>query len=343
MLTNIFRTNFYFQQRISPAPARALSFRQGEVSAGAEGEVTWPAGYVEQMLSFNNMVWKGYERALQAADLPVGGYGLDAGCGPGGVLPLEAAVTKHQGRILGLEYTPAHVVYAENVKAAYLNKTYAPDLQVDVRWSDFSRIPLQYQATDEKGEPVGDPIVIPDNTFDWVWSSDTLCPGIFVDPRDVFKELVRVTKPGGKIILFYANDRTILLPGYQRLEAQLFEMTHFPDMDLSTGGSLMTQTDMANLWMKEQEMDVYYDSSCVEKNGAVTEAKKQNPDHETPEWGDKTYLDFQLSQVFLNSLRDLHNGFNFPVLDCTDEHYFPNSEQYYFRLLPQMNIGTVKK
>ena len=340
MLTNVFKTNFYFNKGIAPEiPRSLLSVRK---TAAAEN-LEWPASYVEQMLSFNNMIWEGYKAALTAALLPEGGLGLDAGCGPGGVLPLEALYTGHKGNILGLEYTPAHVKYAQEVKAAYLNKTYGPDLHVDVEWSDFSVAPLQYHNTDNNGEPVGDPIIIKDNTFDWVWSSDTLCPGIFEDPRTVFKELVRVTKPGGKIILFYGNDRTILLPGYQRLEAELYAMTYFPDINLKTGGCLMTQTDMAHVWMENEGLPVQFRSLSVEKNGAATEGEKNNPDHETPEWGDKTYLDYQLSQVFLNSLRDLHNGYNFPVLDCNSEEYFPNKDQYLFRLLPQVNIGTVQK
>ncbi len=174
MLTNMFRTNFHFHKGISPDLALPLTSRKAvhppAVDVGEEK--IWPASYVKEMLSFNNMVLEGYKKALKMADLPEGSFGLDAGCGPGGVLPLEASAIGHKGKILGLEYTP---------------------------------------------------------------------------------------------------------------------------------------------------------------------------DHETPEWGDKTYLDFQLSQVFLNSLRDLHNGYNFPILDCTNKEYFPNSEHYYFRLLPQVNIGTVKK
>lgn len=345
MLTNIFRTNFHFHKGISPELPLSLTSRKGvqPPTTVDDEEKKWPASYVEQMLSFNNMIWEGYKRAFKMADLPEGSYGLDAGCGPGGVLPLEALAVGHKGKILGLEYTPDHVKYAKEVKAAYLNGKYGQNLQVEVRWSDFTVKPLRYYMTDEKGVPVGERTIIKDHTFDWVWSSDTLCPGIFDYPETVFKELVRVTKPGGKIILFFGNDRTILLPGFQRLEAQLFEMTHFPDVDLKTGGSLMTQTDMANVWMAKQGLKVRFETLSVEKNGAVTEGKKTNPDHETPEWGDKTYPDFQLSQVFLNSLRDLHNGYNFPILDCTNKKYFPNSEDYYFRLLPQVNIGIVEK
>ena len=64
------------------------------------------------------------------------------------------------------------------------------------------------------------------------------------------------------------------MPGFQRLEAQLFEMVHFPDLDLRTGGGLMAQTDMANIWMADLGLKVRYETLSVEKNGAVTEGKK---------------------------------------------------------------------
>jgi SAM-dependent methyltransferase len=296
-----------------------------------------------EMLSFNNMMWEGYKEAIKMADLPDNSYGFDAGCGPGGIEPLLAEGIGHNGRILGLDYTPEHVEHAREVKAKYLNQKY-PGLHVEIGRSDFNKKPLQY--TDAHGKT----IIIEDNTFDWVWSCDTLCPGIFLDPQKIFSEFVRVTKPGGKIILFYGNDRTILLPGYQRLEAQLFEMVHFPDLDLKNGGSLMIQTDTANVWMKNAGLkSVVFKTLSVEKHGSVKERDEkekggveENLNPEKPEYGDLVYLDFQLSDMFLNSLRDLHNGYDFPILNKNDKsEYFPFQSDYYFRLTPQVNIGVM--
>jgi ubiquinone/menaquinone biosynthesis C-methylase UbiE len=339
MLTNILRTNYYFSDKKTQGPTNDSKDIRNTV---VRSVTLYP--YVKQMLSFNNMMWKGYIKAIELAALPKGSYGLDAGCGPGGILPLLASGINHKGKILGLDYTPEHVEYAREVKAKYLNKTYNR-LDVEIGTSDFNQKPLQYV------NEAGNLVEIEDNTFDWIWCCDTLCPGIFAEPQVVFKEFVRVTKPFGKIILFYGNDRTIMLPGYQRLENQLFEMGHFPDLNLSSGGNLLTQTEKAHVWMKMEGMHaIQWETFCVEKHGNVEErdvielkGRQQNGTHEEPEYGDKIYLDYQLSNIYLDSLRDLHNGYDFPILDKCSPEYYPLQSDYYFRLTPQVNIGIVNK
>jgi SAM-dependent methyltransferase len=59
-----------------------------------------------------------------------------------------------------------------------------------------------------------------DDTFDWVWSADTLWPVGGKDPLPLVRELARVIKPGGIVaILFWSSQK--LLPGYPLLEARL--------------------------------------------------------------------------------------------------------------------------
>ncbi len=58
-----------------------------------------------------------------------------------------------------------------------------------------------------------------DDTFDWMWSANCVgyAPG---EPLPVLKELARVVKPGGSVIIL-AWSAQQLLPGYPELEAHL--------------------------------------------------------------------------------------------------------------------------
>lgn len=323
MLTNNFRNIVYLNKKREKDLPRVLTAQL------EEGLIA----YVQEMLSFNNMAWEGYNEALSLAKLPTGSRGLDAGCGPGGILSLLAKSIAHSGEILGLDYTPEHVNVASK-KAIFLNKKYKT-LNVEIGTCDFNEIPFRYKNAD------GNMQDIPDDYFDWIWSSDTICPGIFKNPQKVFKELVRITKKDGKIVLFYANDRTILLPGFQRLEAQLYEMLHFPDTDKN--GGLMVQTDMANIWMANCGMEaIEFKTLNVEKHGSV---KNQDisKDEELPGVNDQIYIDYQISAMYSSALTDLHNGYKLPYMDKDRQEYLPHQDYYYFRLIPQVNIGVVKK
>ncbi|MHC1575505.1 MAG: class I SAM-dependent methyltransferase [Candidatus Methanogasteraceae archaeon] len=58
-----------------------------------------------------------------------------------------------------------------------------------------------------------------DDTFDWVWSANCAgyAPG---EPLPLLKELARVVKPGGSVIILVWSSQQ-LLPGYPVLEARL--------------------------------------------------------------------------------------------------------------------------
>ncbi len=57
------------------------------------------------------------------------------------------------------------------------------------------------------------------STFDWVWSIDSAGYAPH-EPVSTIRELARVTKPGGRMILGYWSSQC-LLPGYPALEARL--------------------------------------------------------------------------------------------------------------------------
>ena len=59
----------------------------------------------------------------------------------------------------------------------------------------------------------------PDNGFDWIWSAD--CAGYPTnDPHGLIREMARVVRPGGRVILLYWSSE-VLLPGHPWLEARL--------------------------------------------------------------------------------------------------------------------------
>jgi SAM-dependent methyltransferase len=58
------------------------------------------------------------------------------------------------------------------------------------------------------------------DSFDWVWCADTLWPMISPEPVTAVRELARVIRPGGQVVLIYCTGQQ-LLPGHPRLEARL--------------------------------------------------------------------------------------------------------------------------
>jgi ubiquinone/menaquinone biosynthesis C-methylase UbiE len=134
--------------------------------------------------------------AIQTLQLPTGSRGLDAGCGIGlHTVPLAEAVGT-TGHVTGLDLSSDFLILA---------REYANNSDLSARFSfregNLNNLPFD------------------DNTFDWIWSVDTLYPGV-LDPLTVLNEFVRVVKPGGNIaILFWSAQK--LLPGYPLLEARL--------------------------------------------------------------------------------------------------------------------------
>ena len=118
----------------------------------------------------DHMWWyRALHRRLTDALTGVGGSVLDAGCGTGGLL----------GR-LGVE---------------------RPDLRpVGVEWSE----PAAARAAAKSGAPVvrGSVNALPfgDATFDAAIAADLLCHGA-VDPAQALAELLRVLRPGGRLIV----------------------------------------------------------------------------------------------------------------------------------------------
>ncbi len=166
-------------------------------------EVPDPDTYA-QMLHFSDILREqGIRSAIQSLQLPSGSRGLDAGCGIGNHTLWLAEAVAPAGHVTGLDFSPEFLVHARAT-------------------AEESR--LSEQVSFQEGNVAQLPFDV--DTFDWVWSADTIypgpsesgCPG--EDPIPLVRELARVVKPGGSVtIIFWSSLH--LLPGYPLLEARL--------------------------------------------------------------------------------------------------------------------------
>ncbi len=127
--------------------------------------------------------------------LPAGSSGLDAGCGIGHQSFELANAIGMNGHVTGLDILPESISYATELasKKGLSNTTF--------QTGSVQKLPFK------------------NDSFDWGWSSDCIgqLPG---DSYPAVKELIRVVKPGGRIIIL-AWTSQMLLPGYATLESKL--------------------------------------------------------------------------------------------------------------------------
>ena len=128
--------------------------------------------------------------------LPAGSCGLDAGCGIGLQATLLAEMLGVESRVTGMDISMQFVAYASRlVEQAGLSQ------RVSFKQGDVDNLPFD------------------DNSFDWAWSMD--CVGYRPsDPLPALREMARVVRPGGRVILAAYSSQQ-LLPGYPGLEARL--------------------------------------------------------------------------------------------------------------------------
>jgi ubiquinone/menaquinone biosynthesis C-methylase UbiE len=136
---------------------------------------------------------------ITSLKIPIGSNGLDAGCGIGSITKILSESVGKNGHLIGLDLSKDFIRYAKNN-----NKTN----NIQFMEGDINSLPFD------------------DNSFDWVWSADTIWPGpkesgyAVEDPLKIVKDFYRVIKPGGSVfILFWSSQK--LLPGYPILEAKL--------------------------------------------------------------------------------------------------------------------------
>jgi ubiquinone/menaquinone biosynthesis C-methylase UbiE len=153
--------------------------------------------YAQMLLLSNFLREPALRSAIQTLQLPAGSRGLDAGCGIGLHTVLLAEAVGPTGHVTGLDLSPEFLALAQEQA-----KTRGLTAQSAFQEGTVNNLPFD------------------DNTFDWVWSVDTLFPTPANEPLPALKEFVRVVKPGGSVaILFWSAQK--LLPGYPFLEARL--------------------------------------------------------------------------------------------------------------------------
>lgn len=134
--------------------------------------------------------------AIHELQLVPDSQGLDIGCGNGNITRLLAESIEPRGHVTGVDISPEMVALARDTaeQAGLIER-------------------LSFHTGDMKDLPFDDDI------FDWVWSMD--CVGYApIEPLSIIEQVVRVTKPGGRIALLAWSSQQ-LLPGHPALEAKL--------------------------------------------------------------------------------------------------------------------------
>ncbi len=156
--------------------------------------------YADQELLYNQFMQPALRSALNQVALPPGSVGLDAGCGPAGILPLLDNCLGSTGYIFALDNSPPLLTIAqEQIEQHHLGE------RVGLICADLAH-----------------PFPLPDNSLDWVWTADVLTSegskrGF--TPEAVIRDMVRVVKPGGQIAIFLGNRLgAVYLPGYAHIE-----------------------------------------------------------------------------------------------------------------------------
>jgi demethylmenaquinone methyltransferase/2-methoxy-6-polyprenyl-1,4-benzoquinol methylase len=150
--------------------------------------------YAEQLALAARATEPAIRQAIQAADLPKGSHGLDAGCGIGTHALWLCEATG--GKVTGLD------ISSDNLAAAR-KRVERKSLADRIDFVEGSIFKLPFK----------------ENSFDWSWCSDTLWPVVVQDPVAVLKDLARVVKPGGTVaVLFWTNQ--LFFPGYPQFEAR---------------------------------------------------------------------------------------------------------------------------
>lgn len=136
---------------------------------------------------------------IKSVDLPNGSTGLDAGCGIGAYTSLLAKAVGLKGAVVGLDISEEFISYA--------NKNKRENTQFEI--GDINSLDH-----------------LESESFDWIWSTDTVWPGpkelgcSCKKPKGIVDGFYRLLKPRGDIFLLFWTSHKFL-PGYPLLEAKL--------------------------------------------------------------------------------------------------------------------------
>jgi demethylmenaquinone methyltransferase/2-methoxy-6-polyprenyl-1,4-benzoquinol methylase len=139
------------------------------------------------------------EKVIGALDILPDSKGVDIGCGIGRITKLLANNIGVTEKLIGLDFSQDMIDYANKNST----QEYIEFIQGDINNLKFSS-----------------------NSFDWIWSMDTVWIGPKVfgcpaeEPDEILNQFYQILKPGGNIFLVFWTAQK-LLPGYPLLEARL--------------------------------------------------------------------------------------------------------------------------
>jgi SAM-dependent methyltransferase len=128
-----------------------------------------------------------YAAAIAEAALPVGGVAIDLGCGTGRAFPALRSAVGPRGRVLGVDHTPQMLAAAGER---------ARSCDVRLLLADASRLPFAA------------------GTVDVVFAAGLV--NHLPDHEAGLAELARVTRPGGRLVLFHPSGRAALAARHGR-------------------------------------------------------------------------------------------------------------------------------
>lgn len=176
------------------------------------------------------------------------------------------------------------------------------------------------------------------NTFDLIWCCDGLWPGPkemgcpAAEPYSILSEMVRVTKPGGKIaILFWTSQK--LLPGYPILEATLnatnsalirANPSTSPELHFMNTPSWLSKVGTTNFQTRTFAADITFPKN---------EAKKQ---------GMQFLFEMFWGQSEQEVTREVWENYN-EIINPESEQYILNNKNYAGFLTYTMFTGEVQK
>lgn len=169
-----------------------------------------------------------FENIIDHLDLRSVSYGLDAGCATGGLTELIGRKIGSSGKVTGLDLSDEYIRYAKSKRSGG---------GIHFLKGDVTALPFS------------------NNTFDWVWSADTVWPGPAdlgcpaPEPKGIVNEYYRALKPGGSLYLVYWSSQK-LLPGYPLLESRL-NATTVASAPFGTGMEPKNHFMNARCWLEQ--------------------------------------------------------------------------------------------
>jgi len=271
-------------------------------------------------LEFINIAWlvdhhltKENKRRQMVADfdLKPGSFVLDLGCGPGLWSPMLADEVKPKGKVIGIDFSPALIDYANN----NLENESLKDM-IEFKVGDFYDIPFE------------------DNTFDTVFFGN--CFAYVTDSLKTLTEQKRVTKNGGKVIAKDFDGAVIIFhPIEPDLSGRILAATakglkenkSNPPFDNYVGRK------MHGLLIKAGLSNVSTKSYAIQKLAPLApEAKRYIKGN--AEW----YVKIGEEYLSKNDVQKWRSHF-----DSTSDKYILDRKDFYFCMLEIVTQGVISK